>query len=189
MIASKVLENVILSPIYLNSSNRSIIMENNQAQADPTPPECFKLAELEILQSFESQELIDVNYYLWINAAADGAAPYRFLYAIELLFDNYASLLLSSGEDTEAIRVITAAELLETARALQTLHGKITIERAPAAALPLWQSAAGHMLLSINLSKTDEGLYLNDALLLNFGAHKIMVQLSDREGLAVGVYG
>ena len=160
-------------------------MENLAQPDDYTPPECFGLEELETFQSFESQLLADVNYYLWLNQADDGAIPYRFLYTLELVFDSNDSLLLSSGEDSEAIRVITAETLLETARQLQRLHGKISIQRISAGAQPLWQPAIGKILEGIRLSRNDAGLYLNDALLLDFGKRRILVQLSEKEGLEI----
>jgi len=162
-------------------------MENLAQPDDYTPPECFGLEELETFQSFESQLLADVNYYLWLNQADDGAIPYRFLYTLELVFDSNDSLLLSSGEDSEAIRVITAETLLETARQLQRLHGKISIQRISAGAQPLWQPAIGKILEGIRLSRNDAGLYLNDALLLDFGKRRILVQLSEKEGLEIAM--
>ena len=158
-------------------------MENLSQPDDYTSPDCFRLEELEVFQSIEGQLLADVNYYLWLNQADDGAIPYRFLYALELVFDSNDSLLLSSGEDSEAIRVIAAETLLETARQLQQLHGKISIQRVSAGAQPLWLAAIGKMLEGIRLSRNDAGLYLNDALLLDFGKRRIMVRLSEKEGL------
>lgn len=160
-------------------------MENLAQPDDYTPPDCFRLEELETFQSFEGQLLADVNYYLWLNQADDDAIPYRFLYTLELVFDSNDSLLLSSGEDSEAIRVIAAETLLETARQLQRLHGKISIQRLSAGAQPLWQPAIGKTLEGIRLSRNEAGLYLNDALLLDFGKRRILVQLSEKEGLEI----
>ena len=160
-------------------------MENLAQPDDHTPPDCFRLEELETFQSFEGQLLADVNYYLWLNQTDDDAIPYRFLYTLELVFDSNDSLLLSSGEDSEAIRVIAAETLLETARQLQQLHGKISIQRLSAGAQPLWQPAIGKTLEGIRLSRNEAGFYLNDALLLDFGKRRILVQLSEKEGLEI----
>ncbi|MCK6692318.1 MAG: hypothetical protein L6Q97_09465 [Thermoanaerobaculia bacterium] len=155
---------------------------------DPTPPDCFRLEELEAFQSFENQLLSDVNYYLWLNRAEAGEAPLRFLYVLELVFEQPEALLLSSGEDSEAIRVIAPEALIDTARRLQTLHGRVSVQRVSAGAFPLWQPVVGRALESIRLSKKDNGLYLNDMLLLDFGFRQIMVQLGRREGLEMGVF-
>jgi len=163
-------------------------MEEHTHQDDPTPPDCFRLEELEQLQSFENQILTDVTYYFWINQAEQEEAPYRFLFFLELIFGDQRSLLLTSGEDTEAVRVSDAEELVKTAETLRTLHGKIVIQRVMATSFPLWEKVQGKLLAHVRLSKNEQGLYANDALLLDFTEQKILVRLSAREGLEVGTY-
>lgn len=155
---------------------------------DPTPPGCFRLEDLETLQSFENQTLRDVNYYLWLNRAEAGAPPLRFLYALELVFEQPEALLLSSGEDSEAIRLIAPETLIDTARRLQTLHGRVSVQRVSAGAFSLWQPVVGRTLEGIRLSKSENGLYLNDMLLFDFGFRRILVQLGAKEGLEVGEF-
>ena len=161
-------------------------MENQHIEGDPTPSDCFRLRELEILQSFDNQLLVDANYYLWLNHTEGDSAPLRFLYTLELVFEGTRPLLLSSGEDSEAIRLIEAEDLVKTARQLQQLHGKVLIQRISAGAQPLWREAVGKTLESIRLSRNEAGLFLNDALLLDFGERRILVRLHEREGLLVG---
>lgn len=162
-------------------------MESNQQ--DPTPPECFNLNELQTFQSFEGQILQDVYYYMWLNRQPEGEPSYRFIYYLELLFDSNESLLLTSGEDSDAIHVGQTDALLETAERLRALHGIISIQRVHAGNFPLWQSALVHPLEAIRLSRHESGLYLNDALLLDFGRQRVLVQLSQREGLELSIYG
>lgn len=152
------------------------------------PPDCFTLEELESFRTFEGQLLADVNYYIWLNQIEDEPVPYRFLYFLELVFESGQSLLLTSGEDSVAIRIGAAAELIQTAETLRQLHGKIGIQRANAGASPMWQAVVGKPLEAIQLSRNEDGLYLNDALLLDFGAQQILVRLAAKEGLAVGVH-
>lgn len=164
-------------------------MEKHHHDEHATPPDCFRMEELEQFQSFENQALVDVNYYLWLNQAeGEEDTPLRFLYALELLFESNEALMLSSGEDTTAIRLINAASLVDTAKQLQALHGKVLIQRISAGAQPLWQGAIGKVLEGINLSKNEEGLYHNDALLFDFGNKRILLRLSEREGLELSPY-
>ena len=163
-------------------------MESTEPVQDPTPPGYFRLDELEALQSCENQVLTDVNYYLWLNKTGPGELPLRFLYCLELVFESREPLLLSSGEDSEAICLPPPADLVKTARQLQTLHGQLSIQRVNAGAFPLWEPVAGRALEAIRLSKDETGLYLNDALLLDFGVRQIAVQLGPKEGLEVGLY-
>ncbi|MBC7777155.1 MAG: hypothetical protein H7246_17115 [Phycisphaerae bacterium] len=152
-------------------------------QQDPTPPDCFRQAELEAFQTFESQRLETANYYLW-----RASSKTSFLYAIELYFDNGETLLLSSGEDSEAIRMITPESLVKTAHNLQSLHSEAVIQRIVANVQPLWRDVVGATLQEIRLSRHESGLYQNDALLLNFGEKQILLELSEKEGLILGEY-
>ncbi len=153
---------------------------------EQTPPDCFRIDELQALQSFEHHLLADVNYYLWLNRAGDSSEiVYRFLYFLELIFEDNGSLLLTSGEDSTAIRVSDAEMLLHTARELQNLHSQVSIQRLNAGAFPLWQPAIGKNLAAINLPRHENGLFANDALQLDFGSHQLIIQLSQNEGLEI----
>ncbi len=160
-------------------------MENQENIPGTPPPDCFRLEEIEAFQAAEGQVLSDVNYYLWLNTAEPGEAPYRFLFYLELVFEDSSSLLVTSGDDSEAIRVSTAEALIETAARLRTLHNKVSIQRVNAGSLPIWQPAAGRTLEAVRLSRNDRQLYQNDAFLLDFGAHGVLVHLAEKEGLAV----
>jgi hypothetical protein len=153
---------------------------------DVNAPDCFSLEALQTFQQFEGQVLTDLNYYFWINPGEAGEAAYRFLYFLEMIFDSNESLLLTCGDDSTAIRISEAAELVDTAKKLQALHHKIAIQRVSAGALPLWHPVIGTPLQAIRLSKNEAGMYLNDAMLLDFEAHSIVVQLSRQEGLEIG---
>lgn len=163
-------------------------MDHHPHQDNPTPPDCFRLEELEQLQAVEMQALVGVNYYFWINQAEPETALYQFLFFLELIFDDQRSLLLTSGEDSEAIRVSSAEELVRTAEVLRALHGKIVIQRVAAVDLSLWMGVRGKTLRAIRLTKNEQGLYSNDALLLDFTEQKILVRLSTRGGLELGNY-
>lgn len=151
---------------------------------DPTPADCFRQSELEAFQSFESQTLATVNYYLWRSSSKSA-----FLYALELYFENGETLLLSSGESSDAIRIISAESLVETARKLKELHGEALIQRIVANVQPLWKDVIGSTLAGIRLSRQEgNDLYSNDAMLLDFEEKQIMLELSEKEGLELGMY-
>lgn len=151
---------------------------------DPTPPDCFRQSELEAFQTFENQILATVNYYLWRSNSKSA-----FLYALELYFENGETLLVSSGESSDAIRIISAESLVETAQKLKELHGEALIQRVMANVQPLWNDVIGSVLEGIRLSRQEEnGLYSNDAMLLDFGEKQIMLELSEKDGLELGVY-
>jgi hypothetical protein len=156
----------------------------SDSHADPTPPDCFRLEELEAFKLFDNQRLVEVNYYFW----NPGSAPdTRMLYFLELLFDSDNALILTSGQDSEAIRVTDAMSLIGEARLLQTQHaGHAVVQRVAALASALWQPVAQAPLAGIRLSKNEAGLYQNDALLLDFeAAGGLIVALHPKGGLAI----
>lgn len=154
---------------------------------DPTPIDCFPLQALQAFQAVENLMLNDVNYYLWLNRPSEGGEPYRFLYAIEWLFDNEKSLLVAANDDSTAILVSDLETLIRQIQALPLPAGTVTLQAVNAGAFLLWQPHIGHPLDAIRLSRNEEGLYLNDALVLDFGRQAILVSLSMQEGLEVGV--
>jgi len=158
-------------------------MQKTPHPQDPTPPDCFRQAEVEAFQTFEAQILATVNYYLW-----RASSKTSFLYAVELYFENGETLLLSSGESSETIQIISAEDLVGTAKKLQSLHGEALIQRIVANVQPLWRDVVGAALLEIRLARHESGLYHNDALLLNFGEKQIMLELGEKDGLVLGEY-
>ncbi len=158
-------------------------MKENSPEQDPTPPDCFRQTEVEAFQLFENQQLGTVHYYLWRQNAKSA-----FLYAIEFYFENGETLLLSSGENSDGIRMITPADLVATASKLQALHGEAMIQRLVANVQPLWRDIIGASLQEIQLTRNESGLYSNDAILFDFGATQIMLELSEKHGLELGEY-
>ncbi len=163
-------------------------MDHHPQSEDHTPPDCFRLEELEIMQSFENQVLAQVNYYFWLDRLDEITTSRHFLYFLELVFDDQRSLLLSSGEDSEAIRVSNAESLVKTAEALRALHTQAVIQRVPAEGFPLWAAAQGKKLAAVRLSSNEQRLYVNDALLLDFETQRILVALRPQGGLDIGPY-
>ena len=158
-------------------------MQETPHAKDPTPPDCFRQAEVETFQTFEGQRLEIANYYLW-----RASSKTSFLYAIELYFDNGETLLLSSGEDSEAIHIISAEALVKTAKNLQSIHSEVVIQRIVANVQPLWRDVVGTSLQEIRLARHESGLYHNDSLLLGFETKQILLELAEKEGLVVGEY-
>ena len=162
-------------------------MENHAQRNTPIPADCFGLEEVKLFQSLENEILAGINYYLWLNTGVSAdTSPYRFLLALELLFESGQSLLLSSGEDSEAVQVLKAEKLLETAKRLQALHGQSVMQRLARNEQGFWPGMIGKPLQAIQLSRHESGLYRNDALLLDFSSAGVVVELSEEgEGLEI----
>lgn len=159
------------------------VMQENLPTNTPIPSDCFRQSEVEAFQTFEHQALESVNYFLWRRNAKSS-----FLYALELCFKSGEALLLSSGEDSDGIRIITAENLVTTATKLKELHGEALIQRIAANIQPLWREIIGAVLQEIRLTRHESGLYHNDALLFDFGETQILLEWSGKEGLILGVY-
>jgi hypothetical protein len=158
--------------------------QHNDETPDPTPPDCFKVEEIQAFQAFGGQALSEVNYYLRFYP---GQSERRFLYCLELLFQSDDALLLCSEEEATSIEVIDALSFINRARQAQTtLNGQPAVQRVGATSSALWQPFIGQVLSGILLSGNGNGLYLNDALALDFAAQgRLIVSLGQAGGLAV----
>ena len=77
--------------------------------------------------------------------------------------------------------------LIQHARTLMERNGgQPAVRQLAAGASALWSAVAGQPLQGIRLSKDAEsGLYLNDALLLEFEGKGIVVGINEKGGLAI----
>lgn len=158
-----------------------------QTTPDPTPSGSFRLEEIEAFRSLEGEQLADVTYYFWFNTEAPNQ---RFIYYIEVLFNSDSALLLSSGEDSNAIQVTDAMSLIQQARVLMERNsGKPAIQQLNASSSAIWKPLMGQTLSGVRLTKNEAGLYDNDALLLDFEQGGIVVALHDGGGLAISAMG
>lgn len=149
----------------------------------------FTLAELQIFQRAENATLEGVDYYIWLDTEAEQPV-WKFLLAIELRMGAAGSVIISAGEDTDAIRVIQQEELLKTASALYRVHGKPVIQRASRDHQAPWTAVMNNVLQAVRLSKSEEGHYLNDAMMLDFGETGLVIALNqERGGLLIREYG
>ncbi|MFM7401595.1 MAG: hypothetical protein ACKO4W_11885 [Bacteroidota bacterium] len=141
----------------------------------------FTLAELQIFQKAENTTLEGVDYYIWLDTEAEQPV-WKFLLAIELRMGAAGSVIISAGEDTDAIRVIQQEELLKTAAALFRIHGKPVIQRASRDHQAPWNGVINNILQAVRLSKSEEGHYLNDAMMLDFGETGLVIALNQEGG-------
>lgn len=158
-------------------------MSEHHSTTDPTPEGCFSLDEISAFQSVTGEILADVNYYFWFNV---NTPDQRFLYYVEILFQSDNALILSSGEDSEAIRVTDAMSLIQQARTLMERNtGTPAIRQLNASESALWKPLLGKALDGIHLTKNEAGLYDNDAMLLVFDGVQRIIALHPGGGLAI----
>lgn len=141
----------------------------------------FTLDELQAFQGAENAALEGVDYYIWLDTEA-GQPVWQFLLAIELRLGEAGSIIISAGEDTDAIRVIQPDALLKTASALFQIHGRPVIQRASRDHQAPWKDLMNRTLQAVRLSKAENGYYLNDALMLDFGETSLVIALNQDGG-------
>lgn len=155
----------------------------SQDKNDPTPPDCFRLEDITTLRASEGCILARVNYYIW-KSSTDTPG---FLYFLEMIFTDHTALMLSSGEDSLAIRLSNAETLVNTARRLQAIHGIPLIERLSAQNSPIWRNVISQTLRSVQLTKHANGLYANSAIQFVFDNQHVTVMIGEREGLELSI--
>jgi hypothetical protein len=149
-------------------------MEGDQ---NHTPSGCFPLTALHRLQAVENASLAAVFYH--IRTSPDGAQ----LLALELVTDGNMTIVLGSEHDEPSISVLEPQEWIGYAnRILQPLH------RHSAVNSPLWRAVMHLTIREILLSRNEDGLALNDALVIDFGSEKRIVQIGKTAGLAIGYF-
>ncbi|MDX2136167.1 MAG: hypothetical protein SFV52_15385 [Saprospiraceae bacterium] len=147
-------------------------MQNNDL-----PSHCFQQTELEHFLSLEGQTLEQVHYFTVPAARAE------YLHALELLFAEGPTLLLAADAEEPAMRAITPEQLMATARDLKSRGLALHLLDANRSAL--WAPLVGETLRAILLSKNEDGLSANDALVFDFGAHRLLLSTAETMGLAV----
>lgn len=153
-------------------------MEDDQNLA---PSGCFPLEALELLQEVEHAPLAHVYYH--IRTTPNGAQ----LLALELNTKCNTTIVLGSDHDEPAVRVFKPQQWLEYVSQVYR-DTSAPLHRHVANNLSLWQTLIHQNIREILLSRNEDGLALNDALVIDFGAEKRIVQISETAGLALGIF-
>lgn len=143
----------------------------------------FSQEEVETFHSFDGKVLTSVNYFIWVQPENK---QHRFLYCLELLFNIDESLLLMVDEDEDNLKIIGVSEFIAKASSLKERNGGIAVlQQADPSSIEPWKSVVGSLLLGVRLTAGDEGLYTNDALLLDFVNKGVIVAINDNGGILV----
>lgn len=147
------------------------------------PDGFFSLEDISTFRALDGEKLADVNYYFW---AGGEKSEQRFLLFTEILFVSEQALILTPGEDSDAIRIAEAMDVINKAKELMVRNeGKPAVQQMNATNSAVWQPHTGQKLVAVRLTRNEEGLYLNDALLLEFESGSVIIALHDKGGLAV----
>lgn len=147
-------------------------MQNNDL-----PSHCFRQPELELFLSLEGLTLEQVHYFTVPTAQAE------YLHALELLFAEGPTLLLASDAEEPAIRAAEPGQLMATAHDMKARGLSLHLRDANRSAL--WAPLVGGTLRAVLLSKNEDGLSVNDALVFDFGTRRLLLSTAETMGLAV----
>lgn len=146
----------------------------------------FDPESLKKLIASEGKEVKAILCYLWQNSINKNEVV-ELIDVFEILFTDNYRLSLCSNADASGLEAIqydyTAAK-----KELEAEHGdKIKIVGVNASGTKMWTDVIGKKLNSIQLTKQD-GNYLSDSVVFNFGEERRIVSISPLDGLIIDFY-
>jgi hypothetical protein len=146
----------------------------------------FDPESLKKLIAAEGKEVKAILCYLWQNSINKNDVV-ELIDVFEILFtDNYRLSICSNMDNTglEAIVYDYVAEKKE----IEKEHGdKIKVYGVVASGTKMWEDVIGKKLETVQLTKED-GNYLSDAIVFNFGEERRVVSISPLDGLIIDFY-
>lgn len=151
---------------------------------DKTIKKKFSLEDLKRLKSLEGKKLSEVIYFVWINLTNENN-PFVFIDKIKLEFENHQSIILSAGDESDALIFESNFNPDEENKRLKNeFEGKIILKAHHANNDKFWNEVIGKNIDSVQLSK-EEDYYLADAIILDFGKEKRLIAVSPEEGILI----
>ncbi|MDI9340057.1 MAG: hypothetical protein QM534_05735 [Sediminibacterium sp.] len=150
------------------------------------PKSSFDEEALIQLHSFNGKKVAKVVCYLWQNLVNPND-PVELIDGLELRFEDNTRLNFSSDESGEGLSVRPYSLKEENELLNNEFKGKIKIFGLDASSTKMWQDVIGKTLIHIRLTKED-GLYLNDSVLLDFETEPRTLAISPMDGLVIDYY-
>lgn len=140
--------------------------------------------QLKLLTAAEGKTLKKVIIYFWVNRFKPDA-QIDLIDNVELLFNDDTSLVITCDDESNGISVLNDFNFEEEKANLKLEFGdKIKIIPIDASTTKMWTDVIGETIEDIKLSKEDEQ-FLNDALVISFGAEKRSIGISPSDGLII----
>ncbi len=146
----------------------------------------FDSESLKKMIASEGKEVKAILCYLWQNSINPNDVV-ELIDVFEILFtDNYRLSLCCNTDATglEAINYDYVAEKKE----IEKEHGdKIKVYGVNASGTKMWTDVIGKKLQTVQLTKQD-GNYLSDSVVFNFGEERRIISISPLDGLIIDFY-
>lgn len=130
----------------------------------------FKYEEVLALDKIQNQTIGKVFYHYWVNIAKEEEV--KVLDTLQILFRDGQSLSFSARTD-ECLKIVDLDIEKDKQELMDQFQGKIVLQSQEVTDTVLWADA--QLLSHISLRKSDDGQYLNDAVLLAFQTKEIVV--------------
>lgn len=144
----------------------------------------FTDTQLKLLTSIEGKTLKKIVCYFWVNRLNPNESV-ELIDNVELVFNDETSVVITCNEDSNGIDVLDDFNFEDEKSQLKQEFGdKIRIIPIDASTTKMWTDVIGETIEAVQLSKDGEQ-YLNDALILSFGAEKRTIGISPTDGLII----
>ncbi|HTL82817.1 MAG TPA: hypothetical protein VL651_13985 [Bacteroidia bacterium] len=134
----------------------------------------FNHEELLAFKNCENKPLTKVVHHFWINRTQPGEL-FEFLDKIELTFGDNSRLVFATK--TDELPGICLDQDFDSEKEkfllMNDFGGKIDMRSSVETSSGLWKDAEGKILREVQLVDDGENTYRDDAVLLDFGDHKI----------------
>lgn len=146
----------------------------------------FDPESLKKLIAAEGKEVKAVLCYLWQNSINKNDVV-ELIDVFEILFTDNSRLSICSNMDNTGLEAIVYDYVGEK-KEIKKEHGdKIKIMGVNASGTKMWSDVIGKKLVTVQLTKED-GNYLSDAIVFNFGEERRVVSISPLDGLIIDFY-
>jgi len=144
----------------------------------------FTNHQLRLLTSAEGKTLKKVIIYFWVNRF-NKDAQIDLIDNVELVFTDDTTFVITCNDESSGISILDDFNFEHEKEALKQEFGdKIKMIPIDASGTSMWKDVIGETIESFQLSKEDEQ-FLNDALIINFGAEKRSIGISPNDGLII----
>lgn len=144
----------------------------------------FTDQQLALLSAIEGKTLSKIICYFWVNKF-NPKESVELIDNVELVFNDASSLVITCNEESNGIDVLDDFNFEEEKDQIKAEFGdKIRIIPIDASTTKMWADVIGETIEAVQLSR-DGDQYLNDALILSFGAEKRTIGISPSDGLII----
>lgn len=151
--------------------------------SEKEPKAYFDNVSLKKFVEAEGKTVKFVVCYLWQNSVNKNDVV-ELIDHIELRFTDKTRLTITSSNDNTGLEAIDFDYEAEKQEMEKEFGDKIRIIGVDASSTKMWQEVIGKPLTAVQLTK-ENGLYLSDSVLLDFGTEKRTVTVSPLDGLII----